>query len=73
MLDDSLTAGHLEQATAPESSTATVSDTQEAAATRGIDPDESKQLDVGDRFAGFQIRGTLGRGAMGVVYEVLPP
>jgi tetratricopeptide (TPR) repeat protein/predicted Ser/Thr protein kinase len=71
VLDDSLTAGsQLEQPTQPESPTDTVSDLDEdPAATRSNDREEHKHLGVGDRFAGFQVRGILGRGAMGVVYE----
>jgi serine/threonine protein kinase len=69
VLDDSLTGGPLEQATQPESPTATVSDEDEEAATRSAEREEHKHLGVGDRFAGFQVRGILGRGAMGVVYE----
>ena len=70
MLDDSLTGGHLEQATQPDSPADTVADQdEEEAATRGTDRTEHKNLTVGDRFAGFQVRRTLGRGAMGVVYE----
>ncbi len=74
MLDDSLTGGHLEEATHPDSPADTVADQdEEEAATRSSDRPEHKHLAIGDRFAGFQVRGILGRGAMGVVYETWDP
>jgi tetratricopeptide (TPR) repeat protein/predicted Ser/Thr protein kinase len=74
VLDDSLTAGHLEPPSLPDSaSSSTAHDSREERGTRGADREEQRTLQVGDRFAGFQIRGFLGRGAMGVVYDTWDP
>lgn len=75
MLDDSLTAGRIEQPRGPESPTVTIGDSLDDLTISGDlgDDAEHKQLAVDDRFAGFIIRSVLGRGALGVVYEAWDP
>jgi tetratricopeptide (TPR) repeat protein/predicted Ser/Thr protein kinase len=60
----------VEPASAPEDDDATEVETDDRAQTNeGNAPRPQDQLVMGDRFGTYEIRGVLGRGAMGVVYD----
>ncbi|MFV8751830.1 protein kinase domain-containing protein [Nannocystaceae bacterium ST9] len=59
----------VEPASTPEDDDATEVDTNDRAQTNEGRGADQRMLEVGDRFGAYEIRGLLGRGAMGVVYD----
>jgi tetratricopeptide (TPR) repeat protein/predicted Ser/Thr protein kinase len=64
-----MTNMRVEPASAPEEDDATEVESNDRAATNDEGGSDRRSLDVGDRFGTYEIRGVLGRGAMGVVYD----
>lgn len=59
----------VEPASAPEDDDATEVETDDRAQTNEGNGTGQRLLEIGDRFGTYEIRGLLGRGAMGVVYD----